>query len=370
MQSDPATALRILHVANRLNDKGDGIANVCVDIATEQARRGYSVGVACAPGGFVELVTRHGVKHHSVQFRKRAIASLVAAVRQLRGIVKTQHPDIVHAHTMTSTIVARLACIGLSASVVATVHNEYQRGVILMGVARHVIGVSDAVSEAMIRRGIPRRRVSTVRNGTVGSVRRLFDAASVEVPTLAPLSIVAIGAVSERKGPDLLIDAFSRLASTYPTVELYFVGNVDWPQVYELAERSGEASRIHFVGFCSQPQVYLREATVFVLASRRDPFPLALLEALEAGTPIVANDVDGVPEALNNGEAGIIVPSENPAAIAAAVASLFDSESLRRKYSSSGIERSLQFSVRRMVDDYDLLYSRVHSQSPRRNQLS
>lgn len=367
LHSEKAPALRILHVANRLNDKGDGIANVCVDIACEQAARGNTVAVACASGGFVPLIVANGVTHHPVDFRKRALFSLLGAVRRLRTIVRTERPDVVHAHTMTSTIVARLACLGRNTPVVATVHNEYQRGVILMGVANRVIGVSDAVSKAMMRRGIASRRVSTVRNGTVGSVRRAYDPATVNIPTLANPSIVAIGAVSERKGADLLIAAFGQLAAKYPTAELYFVGNVDWNEVHALSAATGVDDRIHFVGFHAQPQVYLRVATVFVLASRRDPFPLALLEALEAGTPIVANDVDGVSEALDNGTAGIIVAPGRPTEIADAVGRLFDSADLREQYSSAGALRSSLFSVSRMVDDYDSLYSHILTKGPARS---
>ena len=353
------TTRRVLHIANQISDRGDGIANVCVDIACEQAERGYSIGIASADGGFVPLIKANGVEHFEIRLRKNEPLSLVGAVGRLRQIVREFTPDLVHSHTITSTVIARIACFGTGVPVVATVHNEYQRGVGLMGTANHVVGVSEAVSSAMERRKIPRRKISTVLNGTVGSIRRKIDVATITVPILAEQSIVAIGAVSQRKGADILIAAFGLIAQRFPAADLYFVGNVDCSEVSELAARTSAGDRIHFVGFSAQPQVYLHAASVFALASRRDPFPLALLEALEAGIPIVACGVDGVPEALDGGVAGMLVPANDPEALASGIARMLESTSLREQYSAAGRQRSTQFSVSRMVDDYATAYSRL-----------
>lgn len=344
-----------------MNDKGDGIANVCVDLACEQAATGSTVTLACAPGGFVDLVVGHGVAHEPIDFRWRSPISMVRAVRELSVLVRRFDPQIVHAHTVVATVVARLACTRTRSRVVATVHNEYQRGVFLMGVAHRVVGVSEAVSAAMAKRWIPRTRIRTVRNGVVGSVRRRLDASDVEHPVLSQPSIVAIGAVSRRKGADVLIDAFSELGSRFPSAALYFVGNVDWPDAVVRANDSPHAARIHFLGFSAQPQAYLAAASVFALASRRDPFPLVLLEALECGTPIVAAAVDGIPEALDGGGAGILVRSEAPSEFAAAIGSLFDSPTLSARYSAAARERSTHFSVATMTIEYSRVYDGLSS---------
>lgn len=352
------SSLRILHVVNRVNETGDGIANVCIDLACQQASDGRTVGLACEESGFVGLATQHGVRHFPLSLRARGPWGVLRAVHHMRQLYRTFQPTVVHTHTLTATVVARLASVPSRIPVVATVHNEYQRGVVVMGAADRVVGVSRAVSQAMVGRGIPPRRVSTVHNGTVGSVRRRpahMDAA----PPQASVSIVAVGAVSERKGADVLLQAFLDLAELHPDCELYFVGNLDWPAVLEDAQRSPHAARIHFEGFSPQPQVYLRAATVFVLASRRDPFPLVLLEALEAGVPIVATDVDGIPEALDNGEAGRIVPSGSSSELAAAIESLLSSRAERERMAAAALRRSAAFSVKKMTDGYERVYDEL-----------
>ena len=355
--------MRILHVVNKLNERGDGIANVCVDLACEQASLDSSVAIACAEGGFVPLVTQNGVRHFPLDLIWRTPTDLVRSVRSVRRAIDAFAPDILHAHTMRAVLVARLARPRRGPRVVATVHNEYQRGVFLMGLAHRVVGVSTAVSGAMRSRGISARRISTVPNGIVGSARRTGAPPSPtgwQAPqALASQSIIAIGAVSERKGADVLIDAFDKIAAEFPYAELYFIGNVDWDEAPRRAAASNAGGRIHFLGFHSEPQLFLREATVFALASRRDPFPLVLLEALETGTPIVASDVDGIPEALAGGDAGILVPVDDPVALGAAIARLLESEALREQYGRAARARSQAYSVAKMTSGYATIYDEV-----------
>ena len=349
---------RILHVVNRVQERGDGIANVCVDLACQQAKSGSAVGLACEPGGFVPLTQAHGVQHFPVSMSTRAPTALISAYRALRKAYNSFQPDIVHTHTLTATVMARLAALGSSTKVLATVHNEYQRGVMLMRMAHCVVGVSAAVSRAMVARHISRRRVRTVHNGTIGSVRRMSPG-EVVIPALASLPIVAIGAVSQRKGADLLLEAFFQIADDHPECELYFVGNLDWPAIQEQAHASPYKSRVHFEGFQPQPQAYLNPSTIFVLASRRDPFPLVLLEALEAAVPIVAAGVDGVPEALDSGAAGLLVEPDSVTALAEAFRTLIADPALRARLSDAALAQSAHFSVGKMTEGYDSIYDEL-----------
>lgn len=349
---------RILHVVNRVQERGDGIANVCVDLACQQAKSGSTVGLACEPGGFVSLAEAHGVQHFEISMSTRAPSALISAYRALRLTYRAFRPDVVHTHTLTATVMARLAALGSPVKVLATVHNEYQRGVSLMRLAHCVVGVSLAVSKAMVARRISRRRVRTVHNGTIGSARRM-PVADVPVPQLARLPIVAIGAVSHRKGADLLLAAFFQIADVHPDCELYFVGNLDWPVIAEQANSSPHRSRVHFEGFRPQPQAYLGPSTIFVLPSRRDPFPLVLLEALEAGVPIVAARVDGIPEALGSGAAGLLVEPDSVPALAEALRALLSDPMQRSELSEAARIQSAKFSVQKMTQDYDSIYGEL-----------
>jgi glycosyltransferase involved in cell wall biosynthesis len=351
--------MKILHVLNHVTRAGNGISNVAVDLAVEQRRQGHDVFIASAggsPGGsFLDLIAEHAVPHYYVDFAIRRPKQVIRTYRELVAVIRETRPDIVHAHTITPAVLAYLATRRRNSKLVATVHNEYQRGVSLMGLADAVVGVSRAVSDAMAHRGIPRRKIYTVLNGTVGSLRwpPLTQEQIVDLP---PHSILTVGAVSHRKGADVLLAAFELVLDKFPQAHLYYVGHVDWSEPAEVARTKGWSDQVHFVGFDVQPRRYFPGASVFVLASRREPLGLVILEALEAGLPVVASDVDGIPEALDGGRAGLLARVDDPADLAEKITSLLGSEEARQDLARAGRERVSTLDVGTMAADYLKIY--------------
>lgn len=343
---------RVLHVVNHTKDVGNGITNVAVDLACQQALEGDSVAIAANPGAFDELLRSCGVEVINIDFESLRSGAVLRATRDLRRLIRTANPHVVHAHTLAATVVARVAALGARTRVVATVHNEYQRGVILMAAAHRVVGPSAAVSERMRRRGVPRRKLSTVLNGTVGSARRktLPPAAPIHIEQPA---IVTVGAVSHRKGADRLVAMAQNLAASHGA-HMHFAGPVHWDEPRTTAQASDAAENIHFLGFTADPRPLLAEASVFVIASRRDPAPLVVIEALEAGLPVVATAVDGIPELL--GDAGILVPPDDVEALTAAVQHVLDSDTARRRLSTAALDRAQELTVERVIAEYRDVY--------------
>jgi glycosyltransferase involved in cell wall biosynthesis len=101
----------------------------------------------------------------------------------------------------------------------------------------------------------------------------------------------------------------------------------------------------------------LNSTDLFVLASHSDPFALVLLEALDAGCPIVATAVDGTPEMLEHGAAGILVPPRDPSALAAAIGSVLQDRDKQRALRAASIRRSESFSVAFMCEEYMKIYA-------------
>jgi glycosyltransferase involved in cell wall biosynthesis len=98
------------------------------------------------------------------------------------------------------------------------------------------------------------------------------------------------------------------------------------------------ADKIHFTGFVRDPRPYLFAADIFVLASYREAFGLVLAEAREAGCAIVASNVGGIPEALDNGKAGILLPPGQPRELADALAALLHNAQELDKWQTRAVE--------------------------------
>lgn len=313
--------MRILHILNDVQEIGNGIVNVAIDLACLQAKAGYEVAIASAGGEYEELMARYGVMHCKLDQARTPINLLKAAARY-RAIVQEFQPDIVHAHMMTGVVLARVLRVGFGYALVSTVHNEFQRSAILMGWADRVIAVSHAVAQSMVRRGTSENKLRVVHNGTLGSPRTRQLQEYQPMPLERP-AIATVAGMYRRKGIAELIEAFAQIAADFPDAHLYLVGNGPDRAVFEAqAQSTAMSDRIHFEGFQPEPQRYLLATDIFVLASHRDPSPLVIPEAREAGCAIIATNVDGIPEALDGGQAGMLVPPSDSQSLAAALSQL------------------------------------------------
>jgi glycosyltransferase involved in cell wall biosynthesis len=310
--------MRILHILNDIREVGNGIVNVSVDLACLQAKDGHKVTVASAGGEYEVLLAHYGVKHFVLNQTRKPITLIKAAIHY-RNLVREFQPDIVHAHMMTGVVLARILRARIRYGLVSTVHNEFQRSAVLMGLADRVIAVSNAVSQSMNRRGIPQNKLRVVCNGTLGSPRTHQLTYYSPLPLKRP-SITTVAGMYFRKGIAELIDAFVQIAPKFPEAHLYLVGQGPDRERFEIqSQNTPVANRIHFEGFQLEPQHYLLSTDIFVLFSHREPFGLVLSEARETRCAIIASNVDGIPEALDNGQAGLLVPPKDSHALAEAL---------------------------------------------------
>jgi glycosyltransferase involved in cell wall biosynthesis len=218
-------------------------------------------------------------------------------------------------------------------------------------VDRHV-GVGETTSrevEALV--GLSPGSVFTIHNGVPDD--RLPVAPR---PRPGPL-VGAVGRLEPQKGFDILIRALQEVEGA----TLVVVGDgSERGRLEELARRIGVAERVVWVGWSDEPRSYLGSFDVFVLPSRFEGFPLALLESLLARSAVVATDVGSVAEAVRDNETGLLVPAEDSAAIAAAIRRLLADEELRRRLGQQGRRLVLErFTAAHMTRAYHSLYDEL-----------
>lgn len=342
--------MKIIHILNDIQEIGNGIVNVAVDIACLQAKNGHNVAVASNGGEYEILLNKYGVKHYHLN-QKRTPFNILKAGIIYRQMIKNFQPDIVHAHMITGMILASTLRIGNSYGLVSTVHNEFQRQSILMGKADRVISVSEAVAQSMEKRGVSAQKLRVICNGTLGSPRNPIESESQHIQLSHP-AIVTVAGMYQRKGIAVLIEAFEKIANLVPQAHLYLVGNGPDKELFEAqAKQVSSASRIHFEGYQPQPQRYLNSCEIFVLASFRDPCPLVLSEARQAGSAIIATDVDGIPEALDYGEAGLLLPPKDSEALANMLMRLLNDSNKLREWKNRACQNLKRLNVNRVCQE-------------------
>ncbi|WP_158809367.1 glycosyltransferase family 4 protein [Beijerinckia sp. L45] len=308
--------MRILHLVNHTG-RFNGNVHAAVDIACAQAQLGHDVAVCSGGGDFDEVFRQANVRVFTYD-KRRSVFALVKAIMRFSRLMGKWKPDVVHCHMVACAVLAYPACKWHRKPLVTTIHNAFERAAVLMGIGTRVIAVSAAVGKQMRSRGISSKRLRVVLNGTIGSLR--YPERFPLLPVVQHPVVLYVGGLHPRKGVADLLKAFDILDQDGSGAHLYLVGEGPCEAEYKAQARAMDsAPRIHFCGANRDPRGFLQNADIFVLASHSDPAPLVLSEARENGCAIIATNVDGVPELLENGDAGLLVDAKSPEKLADAM---------------------------------------------------
>jgi glycosyltransferase involved in cell wall biosynthesis len=330
-----------LHILNHTNSL-NGHVHAAVDLACEQVKWGHAVCVASGGGDFDDLLRESQVSQTRIDHR-RAPLTLMKSLAALAAFVRRWKPDIVHAHMMTSAVLAWPICKTAGVPLITTVHNEFEKSAILMGLGTRVIAVSDAVGQSMLRRGISSSRLRVVLNGTIGSARFRHRAESQVV--LDCPSVLFVGGLHPRKGLPDLLQAFGLAHRHVPVSRLYVVGGGPFEASYrEMASKMDCADAIEFLGPQMDPFQWMVKADIFVLPSHADPAPLVLSEAREARCAVIGSNVDGIPQLLEYGAAGLLFEAGNIEALSAILKSLLKNATMVEEWKTKS-----QINIERMT---------------------
>ncbi len=338
--------MRILHILNHTL-RLSGNVHAAIDVSCAQANNGHEVAMCSGGGNFDQILTNNKVTLVKIDQKRRPLTLMIASWKLYRFCRKWK-PQLIHAHMMTSGVLAWPVTRFLGIPLITTVHNEFEKSSILMGLGDRVIAVSRVVKASMIKRGVSEKRMRIVLNGTVGSARLPSPAPDPE--KLKHPAIAFVGGLHPRKGVPDLMSAFGQIYNKHNDANLYIIGEGPYSKEYrKLSQDMNISDRVHFVGALSDPRSYLRAADIFVLASYSDPAPLVLSEAREAGCAIIATEVDGIPQLLDNGDAGILVPPGRPDKIAEALNNLIENPEILEKYKQLSLSNLENLSVNRVA---------------------
>lgn len=357
--------MRILHVVNHTR-RQNGNVHAAIDLACAQAALGHEVTVLSGGGEFDPVLhaNRVAVATFPALDQSGAGAALASALA-IRRLVGALRIDIVHAHMMKSAGLGWAVTRLRRARLVTTIHNAFEKSAVLMGLGDRAIAVSGAVARGMRARGLSAGRLRVVLNGTLGTARHAYEPPPVPEPLARP-AVLAVCGMHPRKGVLDLLQGFSEARRARPELRLYLVGAGPCQAEYEAAVAPRDARHVTFFGARTDPRPFMLGADVLVLASHADPAPLVISEAREAGLAIIATGVDGIPELLEGGEAGLLIPPHAPDEIARALATvLADADSLAAWRARSQI-RLEHLSLTRVAEETLAVYGEVARPARRR----
>lgn len=287
----------------------------------------------------------------------------LAPVRLAR-LARRSGYGVLHSHGYKSDLAALAAARLAGVKVIATPHGwakENDKKLVLyekldralLRFFDHVCPLSPALYDGLRSAGVPPSKMTLIWNGV--DVREV-DEAPPKGRTPGLKRIGYLGQLIERKGLDDLIQAFFLLQRT--DCELFFIGEGPLRGRLERRARSSDGgARIHFPGYSARRLEDLKSFDVLALPSLEEGVPRCVMEAQAAGVPVVGTDIEGLRDLVADGRTGLLVPPENPAALARAVNRLLDAPALAAELAGNARQSiDEKFSAEKMARQYESLY--------------
>lgn len=371
--NDVNRPLRIAHVSGESGFSG---GEVQVFLLMEGLRaRGHHGVLVCPPGS---RAAAHAAEH---DFEAAAIAmrhdfspgAILAAHSRLRVV----EPDLVHLHTGRANWIGGLAAraLGLPAITTRRMDRRVRRGArsrfLYGGLVRRAVAISPAVGKRLIEGGVDEARVRVISSAVDPAALRPHAGREATRTALgAPadaIVLLAPAALVPRKGLDVALEALARLEGRGRRLLLWIAGEGEARGALEAqSRRLSLEARVRFLGRREDVGDLLAGCDLVVLPSRAEGLGVAALEAMAAGRAVVASDVGGLGETVVHERTGLLVPPDDPEALAAALARLADDPELRGRLGRAGPARVGEgFLAEQMVTAYEALYREVLAEASR-----
>lgn len=361
---------RILHVIDTTGP--GGAETIFVELADRMRQRGFeSLTLLRGPGWVYDTLRQRGLEPFILDakgsFNWRYL-------RDLAGLIRNERVDLVQSHLLGSNIYCAAAGGLARRPVVATFHgavdvnpNERFRRIkfgLMNKTVSHFVTVSDSLKHAMQAAGLTAdEHTSALYNGVdlsrydIPRHRRLTE--ELGLPRDA-LLIGSLGNIRPAKAYDVLIQAAGQVIQARPEAHFLVAGHINESVFRPLKTLMAELSledRIHFLGFRPDTAEFLRGLDAFALSSSSEGFSIATVEALAAGLPVVATRCGGPEEILEHGRTGLLVPANDPEALAEAISRVLSDKPLAESLSAAGRAKARsRFSIEAMLGGYETIY--------------
>jgi len=368
-------ALRTIHIDTERTWRGG--EQQALFLARGLMGRGVDVLVVGQPGKpFVEKALERGLPAEPLTMRGELDP---VAVARIMGLVRRYRPDLVHMHTSHAHTLGVLACrtSGIGRTIVSRrVDFSIHRTRLRLNLLKYkycvdkYVAISEGVRKVLVNDGVPAGKIDIVPSGVdlaelaktpEHDFRPKFD-----IPPSAPV----VGDVAHfgwHKAQEELVKACPMIWEKEPETRVLLVGDGKCrARVEEVAKEVGADDRLIFTGHRTDARALVKWFDVFVMCSVLEGLCTSILDAHVLGTPVVASEVGGIPEVVENEVTGLLVPPREPKALAAAIVRLIRDRALGERLNRAGRSRVAErFSVDAMVEGTLGVYERVLAEAAR-----
>ena len=341
-----------------------GAETMCENLTYALTAAGHDVTVVSLISDRTPIARRMEENGIRIHYLDKKLGLDLSMIPRLISIMKQEKPDVVHTHLNVikyAAVAARLCGIRCVHTVHNVAHEEAEGR--LQKITNTIyfrrgwavpVALSPKVQATILSfYGLKEEQVPMIYNGV-----DLGKCCPKEDYSLSkPARLLHIGRFNEQKNHKGLLEAFAQIVKTFPDCCLQLIGDGDLEEETKDNVKSlGLQEKVLFLGNQTNVYPFLQEADLFLLPSKFEGMPMTIIEAMGTGIPIVASAVGGVPDMLEDGVSGILVPCD-PDAVAQAVLQLLEQKDLREKLGAHALENSRRFSAEYMAQCYCDIYT-------------
>jgi glycosyltransferase involved in cell wall biosynthesis len=373
---DPArrdARAKVLLVVDRLDEFLGGAERLVLGLATHLPADRFDVWVCTtrlAGGPPLAALERAGVTHVHLDRRKQLVA--VWPLRHLVSLLRRERFDIVHAHMFGSNVWGTL--FGTLCRVPVVIAQEqtwsykgqplrkFLDGRFIGRLSTAFVAVSSRDRERMISiEKVSPEKIEVIPNAYIPrpDEREVDLRSELGIPREAPL-VATVAVFRPQKALDVLINAFAILRKSLPDAHLLMVGAGKCrPALAQQVDEMGLSACVHMPGRREDVASVWSAADVAAMSSDYEGTPLAAIEALAHGVPVVSTDVGGLPDIIGDGHGGVLVPPRDAPALARALEDVLRHPDELERLGREARERAAEFGIERIAARYADLYDRL-----------
>ena len=341
-----------------------GAETMCENLTYALTAAGHDVTVVSLISDRTPIARRMEENGIRIHYLDKKLGLDLSMIPRLINVMKQEKPDVVHTHLNVikyAAVAARLCGIRCVHTVHNVAHEEAEGR--LQKITNTIyfrrgwavpVALSPKVQATILSfYGLKEEQVPMIYNGV-----DLGKCCPKEDYSLSkPAILLHIGRFNGQKNHRGLLEAFAQIVKTFPDCCLQLIGDGDLEEETKDNVKSlGLQEKVLFLGNQTNVYPFLQAADLFLLPSKFEGMPMTIIEAMGTGIPIVASAVGGVPDMLEDGVSGILVPCD-PDAVAQAVLQLLEQKDLREKLGTHALENSRRFSAEYMAQCYCDIYT-------------
>ncbi len=291
------------------------------------------------------------------------------AAKKIAKFAKQHNFDILHCHSSHSLSVGIMASyfnkklkLVASRRVDFRIKRNYLNDLKYLNKSlKKIICISEAIKQILLDAGLPESRLAVIRSGI--DLNKFINANPLEIVDKLSLQnkfvIGTVAAVEREKNYPLLLEAAKLVQNS--GVEAVFVAVGDGSLLQEMQQKAMqlELKNFYFEGYRTNIGDYLKAFDVFVLPSKKEGLGTSILDAMSVGLPIIASNIGGIPEAVENGSNGILIDPSNPVMLAKSIISLIDAPEKRKAYGAASLELVQKFDINNTINSNIELYKEI-----------